>query len=89
MLSTDSKTNILNSFLLSNFNFCSVVYHQCSMSDTRKMERKRALMYVLNDFNSFYKDLQHMTGKPPLYAARQRSMLESVSKIMHSMLPPF
>ena len=80
MLSTDSKTNILNSFLLSNFNFCSVVYHQCSMSDARKMERiqKRTLRYVLNDFNSSYKDLLHMAGKPSLYVARQRSMLESV-----------
>ena len=54
------------------------------MSDARKMERiqKRALRYVLTDFKSSYKDLLHMAGKPSLYAARQRSMLESVFKII-------
>ena len=71
--STDSKTNILNSFLLSNFNFCSVVYHQCSMSDARKMERiqKRALRYVLNGFHSPYKDLLHAHGREAFTVCRK------------------
>ena len=51
-LSKDSKLKLFNAFILSNFLYCSIVWHFCSNHDTYKMEKvqKRALRLVLNDY---------------------------------------
>ena len=89
-LSRDCKLRLMNAFIMSNFNFCSVVYHHCKISDTRKLEKlqERALRYVYDDFESEYKVLLQVARKPTLFEARQKIMMECVFKILHNMLPP-
>ncbi len=52
------KLVIMQTFVLSHFNFCPTVWHFCKYCDTLKTEKVqyRALkyMYVFNDFNYSY-----------------------------------
>ena len=53
------KTILMKSFILSNFNYCPLVWHFCSKRDSDKMEKiqKRALRMVLKDYESDYETL--------------------------------
>ncbi len=46
-------------FVLSQFNYCPLVWHFCRPGDTHKMERiqERALRFVYNDYKTEYKEL--------------------------------
>jgi len=89
-LSESCKLNILDAFIVSNFNYCSLAYHFCKTSDACKLERllKRALRFVYLDFTSSYGELLAKANKCPLYVQRTRLMLEAVHKIISNKLPP-
>ena len=53
-LSKESK--LYNAFKLSNFLYCSIVWHFCSSHCSYKMGKKRALRVVLNDYQASYQD---------------------------------
>ena len=50
---------IMQSFILSNFNYCALIWHFCSESNTAKIEKiqERALRLVLDDYISDYSTL--------------------------------
>ena len=54
-----SRMAIYNSFIISNFNYCPVVWMFTSKSSLNKREniQKRALRFVCNDFISNYSEL--------------------------------
>ena len=89
-LSESCKQKILDAFIVSNFNYCSLTYHYCKMTDACKLERlfKRALRYVYLDFNSSYSDLLVKANKIPLYVQRIRLIHEAVYKIINNKYPP-
>ena len=89
-LNMECKERIFDAFTISNLNYCSVIYHFCSVSDTKRLERiqKRFLRYLLNDFNSSYSELLTASCRNTLYTSRQRIILEHVFKIRHDLLPP-
>ncbi len=72
MLDTKSKFMIFNAFVVSIHLYCPLVWHMCCVSDCKKIEKvqKRALRYVLNDFNNTYSNLLHTATKSTLYPAR-------------------
>ncbi len=35
----EGKLQVMNSYITSHFKFCSLIWHYCSTSDTRKMEK--------------------------------------------------
>ena len=90
LLSKECKLSILDAFLLSNLNYCNIIYHHCNVCDARKLERiqKRFLKYVTLDFDSKYSDLLSQCERPSLYLARLRSTLECIFKIRSNTLPP-
>ena len=49
MLNEDCRYKLFETFILSHFNFCPVVWHFCSAEDLKQIEniQKRALKYVL------------------------------------------
>ena len=55
-LDVKDRTQIYESFIIANFNFCPLVCHVCGTVSAKKIERiqKRALRFVLNDFTSDY-----------------------------------
>ena len=91
ILSQKEKMQIFNAFILSNFNYCPLVWHLCGQTDTNKMERiqERALRFVLNDHNSSYYDLLQRAHKPSLYLGRLRKLSIEVYKIITHNGPNF
>ena len=50
---------IFKSFIASNFNYCPLIWHFCSQSNTNKLEniQKRALRFIYNNYTSSHADL--------------------------------
>ena len=90
LLNTECKMKMFNAFILSNLSYCSMIYHYCNMKDSIKLEKiqKRALRYVLNDFESSYSELLATSKRDSLYVCRIRNIIECVFKIIHNALPP-
>ena len=90
VLNSNCKMKILDAFIMANFNYCSIVYHGCRITDAKNLEKmlKRVLQFVYCDFDSSYLDLLIKAGKCPLYVCRQRQVLISVHKIIKGLMPP-
>lgn len=90
LLGTDTKMQIYNSFICSHFNYCPVVYNECSINLSRKLEKlqERALRFVYNDYYSSYQSLLKKANKPSLYLSRQRSVVIQVFKVLNDMALP-
>ena len=88
-LTEDGKLLLYNTFIFSNFNYCSLIWHFCPMNCTIKMEKiqKRSLRFVYNDFNSSYKCLMDRCNKSTLFVNRQRMMLLYVYKMLNNAVP--
>ena len=58
-LGFEEKKVLINSFIYGNFNYCPLIYHFCSKNPQSKIEniQKRALRFLLNDYESDYKTL--------------------------------
>ncbi len=48
MLPVESRLTLFNAFIVSNFIYCPVVWHMCSKSNTKKVEKvqERALCFI-------------------------------------------
>ena len=55
----ESKMLLMQSFIMSHFLYCGVVYHYCSRSEIIKLEKnqKKGLKFVYKDFQSSYTTL--------------------------------
>ena len=89
-LNVSCKQKIFDAFVLSNFNYCTSVYHFCNVGNSRKLEQlqKRALRYVYLDFESSYENLLLKAGKSTLYINRLKEIMLSVYKIINGLMPP-
>ena len=83
--------SIFRCFVLSNFNYCSLVWNFCGAEYTSKMERIqfRALTFVYNDFNTSYTELLARANLPTLQLHRKREILVEVFKSVNEMSPYF
>jgi len=91
ILNGDAKFILFNSFILSHFNFCPLIWHFCSINDMKQMEKiqKRALMYTFNDFTSSYSELRLKAKRPLLYVHRLRLIVSEVYKCIHELNPSY
>ena len=53
------RLTIYFSFIMSNFNYCPIVWHFCGETNARKIEKfqERALRFIYEDYSSSYEDL--------------------------------
>ena len=74
------KTILMKSFILSNFNYCPLVWHFCSKRDTDKMEKiqKRALRMVLDDYESDYETLHQKAKMQTLHMGRIKTLATEI-----------
>ena len=88
-LDTETKILVFNSFILSNFNYCPLVWHHCSIGDTRKIEKiqERGLRFVYNDFKASYSDLLSRANKNMLYIDRLQKLALFVYKCKNQIGP--
>ena len=75
-LNQESRMAIYKTFIKSNFNYCPLVWHFCSKSNTNKLEKlqHRALRITYNDFTSSYNELLNKANMPSLHLNRVRSL---------------
>ena len=64
-LGKSEKTAVVNSFIYANLYYCSLVWHFCSCTSTKKIEKiqKRWLRILLDDYESYYDALFEKNGK--------------------------
>ena len=90
-LSRLNKLVIYHTFILSNFNCDPLVWHFCSESNSKKLEKiqERALRFVYDDFISTYEELLNKAKIPFLHIKRTRTMaVETFRSILNDMSPP-
>ena len=80
---------IFRSFIMSNFNFCSLVWHACGVKNTRKLEKlqERALRFVYLDKVSSYDDLLTNANLTILHLGRLNMLATEVYKSVHKLNP--
>ena len=91
VLNVDTKMLILQSFILSHFIYCCIIWHFCSISDTKKIEKMqlKALRHIYKDYTSSYEMLREKCNRPMLLIERQRAMLLEVYKCIHELDPQY
>ena len=82
---------IYQCFIQSNFNFCPIIWHFCSVSNTKKLEKLncRALRLVYKDYTSSYESLLAADSSVSLHLQRQRALAEEVYKILEKQRPSY
>ena len=82
---------IYNTFILSNFNYCPIVWHFCGKVSTKKIEKiqERALRFMFKDENSSYDTLLQRCGYDTLHIRRIKYIATEVFKSLNNLNPPF
>ena len=90
-LNEDSRLAIYRCFILSNFSYCPLVWHFCSIELCHKMEKiqERALRFVYSDFTSSYDALLKKGNHQMLYLNRLRNIATEVYKICNGYSPRY
>lgn len=90
-LSEEGKLLVYNTFIFSNFNYCCIIWHFCTISNARKVEKvqERSLRYVFNDFVSSYNSLLERSNKSHMYINRIRIILQYVFKVISGDVPMY
>ena len=91
-LNINSRRAIYNSFLMSNFNYCPLVWHFCGQVNNQKFEKiqERALRILFEycDYNSSYIELLGKAGTTIRLIQRLRLIALTVFKSLHCLNPP-
>lgn len=85
-----SRKIIYSSFIMSNFNFCPMVWHFCGKMNNNKMEKlhERSMRIVHNDFSSSYSELLQKGRTTTILAARLKQLVVEVFKAVNGFSPP-
>ena len=89
-LDINSRRAIYNSFIMSNFNYCPIVWHFCGQVNNQKLEKiqEKALRILFADYNSSYTELLGRAGTTTLLIQRLRLIALTVFKSLHGLNPP-
>ena len=82
---------IMQAFTLLNFNYCAMIWHFCSESNTAKIEKmqERALRLVLDDHISDYPTLLAKSAIDPLNTKRIKTLATEIYKMINSINPNY
>ena len=85
------KETIINSFILSNFNYCPLVCHFSSCGSIRKIVKiqKHCLRIILNDCESDYENLLRNSNKQTMEIRRLRKLAVEIFKTVSEVNPPY
>ena len=84
------RLRIYESFVASNFVYCSIAFNAYTISQHKKIEKlnERALRLVCNDYVSLYGELLNRTGKKMLHEIQRINTVEFVYKVINNLAPP-
>jgi len=85
------RETLYNTFILSNFNYCPIVWHFCGKGYTKKIEKiqERALRFMFNDKKGSYDSLLERCGYTTLLIRRIKKVASEVFKSLHDLNPVF
>ena len=91
VLCTKVKYAILNSFVLSNFKYCPIIWHFCKKRKMRLIEKihERALRTIYDDINLSYTDLLTISKRKTLHYERLRLIAIQVYKCLNGLSPQY
>ena len=82
---------IFKSFIQSNFNYCPLIWHFCSKTNTEKLEKLqfRALRIVFSDYTSSYEELLNRIQLLTLHMSRLRCIASEAYKCINNISPVY
>ena len=85
------KEVLLNSFVVSNFNYCPLVWHFCSSKLLKKIEKiqERTLRIPYNDSNSDYNQILNKSSKTSMEIKRLRKLALEIFKTLNHLNPEY
>ncbi len=88
-LDKESKLAIYRSYILSNFNYCPLVWYFCEIQNSRNMQKihERALRFVYEDYESTYDILLKKGNHDMLYIGRLRNMAIEIFRALLGSTP--
>ena len=91
LLDQESRMAIFRAFIVSNFNYCPLVWHFCGKTNTSKIEKlqERALRFVFNNFTSSYDNMLEKAELTTLTLSRIKTLALEVYKAIHGHSPPY
>ena len=90
-LNIEAKKVLIESFIISNFNYCPLVWLFCNYKSTSKQEaiQKRALRFLYDDYESSYEHLLTLANKPTIEVRKLRFLAIEIFKTINSLNPSF
>ena len=90
-LNREAKKTLIESFIMSNFNYCPLVWLFCNSRSTLKQEaiQKRALRFLYDDYESDYEHLLTLANKPTIEVRTLRFLAIEVFKTINNLNPSF
>ena len=85
------EKSIYHAFIMSNFNFCPLIWHFCSKGNTEKPKKIhfRALKFMFQGFNSSYDSLLEKAGTITLHLCRLRCLAFETFRIVYGLSPSY
>ena len=90
-LGLKERVVLVNSFIYSNFDYCPLVWMFSHKKSLNKIEslHKRALRFLLNDYENSYEELLEKSGKCNMSLQRIRFLCIEIYKSINSLNPDF
>src|SRR6056300_284101 len=90
-LDYDSRMTIYKTFILSNFNYCPLIWMFTNKTNLIKIEKiqKRALRFICNDFTSTYEELLNKCQVPSIRIMTLRNLAIEVFKCVNELNPKY
>ena len=90
-LSFNAKRVLINSYIISNFNFCPLVWVFSTAKSLNKLEslQKRALRFLYDDYSVPYEGLLEKSGKVKMRVNRFRNLCVEIYKTINKLNPEF
>ena len=90
-LSFHAKEVLINSFIISNFNYCPLVWMFSSTQSLDKIEnlQKRALRFLYDDIEASYEHFLSKGGKSKMNVRRVRTLCVEIYKTLNDLNPSF
>ena len=91
LLDQSSRLAHVRAYIMSNFNYCPLVWHFCSKNNLSKLERMQegALRFIYRDYKSSYEELLDQAKLQSLHLGRLKSLTTEIHKAVHGGAPPY
>ncbi len=91
ILDIKKKEIMYNTFILSNFNYCPIIWHFCSETASKNVAniQERALRFMFNDKVITYESLLDRCGYTTPHIRRIKTIAIEVFKSVHDLNPTF